>query len=278
MRQDITQKLHNAIKSNQIDKVPSLVKEVKDINQVFSIPDDKSKEYTFLTLAVFSSMTIIKLLIAAGADVNIRANQGTALEVVVQGNMARHDSIDRAKLFLAKGARITDACLSYEHIDLNQFKNVQELLVEKCAEGLNSKMLKILANRLEANFVLNGRGWGNLEKILTGEWEDMGALAKGEHYKTIVTNLDAILNSGSEVSCMSRILRVSPFPEEVFDTLNPNGKKRNVEGYAESLRAELDVRLPKVLSNIVGEYCLGEGSWQQRISEESSQISVSRTP
>jgi hypothetical protein len=53
-------------------------------------------------------------------------------------------------------------------------------------------------------------------------------------------------------------------------------KFRNVEGYAESLRAELDVRLPKVLSNIVGEYCLGEGSWQQRISEEGRSESLTQ--
>jgi hypothetical protein len=276
--------LLQAIGDNKLEEAKQLIsRRTGSMNQSYT--QDSQTYYTFLTLAIAcNNVAMVELLNKYGADVNIRTNQGSPLEILTR----EKGYMWIEKLLLAHGALITEDSLSsnnelvndpqyeeYQYIDLQKIRTLQDRLIIFCKENqLDIKLLDKIANGLEREIDFS------ISRSPVDSEKQMAIKLAHKAYKEYITPLDMILNSqfinkeGREASCLSQILMAAECPEEVFKTLNPNDKTRNVEGYAEFLKEfnqqiELFCTvLPRVLNKIVAEYCVGDKKWQKKILAE----------
>ena len=145
-KEQLNQKLFEAVKNKDIKEVITLIEEGVDVNA-------KEKDgWTALMYAAGGSLNIVKLLIESGANVNMKDENGwTALM-----EAAKHD-FDTVipKLLIKKGANVnektTDSWTALMIAAEEYSYNVIKLLIEK---GANLNIALTLAKEIEEEEII----------------------------------------------------------------------------------------------------------------------------
>ena len=100
----------NAIQNKDIDEVTSCLEKIKNINEIFSRPDnDDEKSWNYLIHACkFGNSEIVKLLLDNGADINNKDSDGKSPLYWASLNDDDKESPKICSLLIKKGMDVND--------------------------------------------------------------------------------------------------------------------------------------------------------------------------